>query len=51
MKLVGIKEFAIAAFDLKTEIFIVNIASLAIFEEIYLFYNAQIIPLKLDEAI
>lgn len=46
--LIGKKEFVIAAFDLKDEIQVVHIESLAILNEIYFFCQTQIALLKIN---
>lgn len=51
MKLVGKKEFVVATFDLENKIFIVHIASLMRFDNVYLSCKAQTPLLKADEAL
>lgn len=50
MKFVRKKEFTVAAPDLEDKIFIAYVAALIISNNVYLFYKAQIISLKVDKT-
>lgn len=50
IELIEKKEIAIANLDLEDEIFVFNITSFAISDEIHLFCKTQITPLKIDET-
>lgn len=50
MKLIRKKEFIVAAFDLEDKIFVIYIAFLTIYKDIYTSCKAQIASLKANEA-
>lgn len=50
MKLIRKKEFIVAAFDLEDMIFVIYVAFLTIYKDVYTSYKAQIAPLKANEA-